>query len=361
MFQQVSIKHFRLFGDLEIDRLSRINLLGGRNNSGKTTALEALFLLSGGGNPELALRISFFRGIKDATASEVVVPATYWKPLFSEFDMHSPIEINGEHSHIGTLALTISLERQNIIELIKPNAEEDLSDPWVLKTSCTRTAKARARPGKIRQRSLKVQARGAIRVTGQGLEIEAPKSIVPFRAVFVSSRSGSLQEDAARLGRLRTQKQGDLLTKALRIVEPRLQGVEDNSASGTPMIWGDIGLRELVPLSAMGEGMTRVSRLVLAISSARGGVVLMDEIENGIHHSIMGKVWEVVAEAAQLFDTQVFATTHSFECFQAAHESLSSDEWRYYRLDRNNDGASHCITFDPEDVETAVRHGMEVR
>ena len=361
MFQQVRIKHFRLFGDLEIDRLSRINLLGGRNNSGKTTALEALFLLSGGGNPELALRISLFRGIKEAKGSENVVPATYWKPLFSEFDMHSPIEIDGEHSRLGTLALTIALERQNIIELLKPNAEEDVADPWVLKTSCTRTPKARARHGKIRQRGRKVQARGSIRVTGQGLEIEAPESVSPFQAVFVSSRIGSLQEDAARLGRLRTQKQGDLLTKALRIVEPRLQGVEDNSASGTPMIWGDIGLRELVPLSAMGEGMTRVSRLVLAISSARGGVVLMDEIENGIHHSIMSKVWEVVAEAAKLFDTQVFATTHSFECFQAAHEALSSDEWRYYRLDRNKDGASHCMTFDPEDVETAVRHGMEVR
>ena len=79
MFQQVRIKHFRLFGDLEIDRLRRINLLGGRNNSGKTTALEALFLLSGGGNPELALRISFFRGIKEAKGSETVVPATYWE------------------------------------------------------------------------------------------------------------------------------------------------------------------------------------------------------------------------------------------------------------------------------------------
>ena len=51
MFQHLRIKNYRLFGDLEIDGLRRINLLAGRNNSGKTSALEALFLLSGAGKP----------------------------------------------------------------------------------------------------------------------------------------------------------------------------------------------------------------------------------------------------------------------------------------------------------------------
>ena len=150
------------------------------------------------------------------------------------------------------------------------------------------------------------------------------------------------------------------MTKALRIVEPRLQSVEDISASGNPMIWGDVGLSELVPLSAMGEGMTHIARIVLAISSAPGGIVLVDEIENGIHHSIMTKVWAVVAEAAKQFDTQVFATTHSFECFEAAHDTLKG-EWHFHRLDRTSDGSIRCVTFDTEDVKAAVRHGLEVR
>ena len=75
----------------------------------------------------------------------------------------------------------------------------------------------------------------------------------------------------------------------------------------------------------------------------------------------MDKVWAVVAEAARLFDTQIVATTHSFECFEAAHKALRREEWRYYRLDRTNGEESHCVTFDMEDIEAAIRHGMEVR
>ena len=91
MFQQLRIRNFRLFSDLEIDGLNRINLLAGRNNSGKTSVLEAVFLLCGGRNPELVLRITLFRGARQIQPA--VVPATYWKPLFSDLDMHRPIEI----------------------------------------------------------------------------------------------------------------------------------------------------------------------------------------------------------------------------------------------------------------------------
>ena len=359
MFQRLRIKNFRLFDDLKIDWLSRINLLGGRNNSGKTTVLEALFLLSGGGNPELVQRITVFRGITQVEGLPSVVPETYWKPLFGELEMNRPIEISGKHTQHGRLSLEITIERPDTIQLPRrpPEAHgaianlqdgQSLSESWEL----------RLRTG---ARASKNHAEGRLRVTQTGLEMKPPTSNVRIQGSFLSARKHNLQEDAVRLGQLRARKQGDLLTKALQVVEPRLESVEDISASGVPMIWGDIGLRELVPLSSMGEGMTQVARLVLAMSSAPGGIVLVDEIENGIHHSIMNKLWTVVAEAARQFDTQVFATTHSFECLKAAHGALSSEDWRYHRLDRTKEGVSCCVTYDTEEVEAAIRHGLEVR
>ena len=148
---------------------------------------------------------------------------------------------------------------------------------------------------------------------------------MPFPAAILVARSGDVHEDAVRLGKLRRQKRGDLLLNALRIVEPKLRSVEDNSASGWPMIWGDVGLSELVPLPVMGEGMTRIARIVLAVSATPNGVVLIDEIENGLHHSALTDVWQVVEKAASQFGTQVFATTHSLECVQAAHGALSHE------------------------------------
>ena len=361
MFKHLRIKHFRLFHDLEIGRLHRINLFAGRNNSGKTAVLEALFLLCGMGKPDLVLKINAFRGILELEGTPAVVPATYWKPLFSGLDMQRAIKISGQRSMARTPRwwhLTIALEQPDTIELPQRQVTSlqdgkalhtagEASDPWELRLSCEHGA------GKREE--------GRIRVTQQGLELSAPKRRLPFMASFLSSRSGNLKEDAVRLGRLRTRKQGHLLTEALRVVEPRLQSVEDTSASGVPMIWGDIGLRELVPLSAMGEGMTRIARILLAVCNAPGGVVLVDEIENGFHYSIMKKVWAVLAEAAQQFDTQLFATTHSFECFRAAQDALRTDSWRFHRMDKTKDGTSQCVSFDPDDVEASIRHGLEVR
>ena len=148
--------------------------------------------------------------------------------------------------------------------------------------------------------------------------------------------------------------------EALRIVEPGLRSVEDNSASGVPMIWGDIGLPELVPLQVMGEGMTRIARAILAISVAPKGIVLIDEIENGLHHSILPKVWEAIEKAARQFDTQIFATTHSFECMEAAHHALDAASLLVHRLEAV-DGKIGCISYEPAELDAAISHSLEVR
>ena len=195
---------------------------------------------------------------------------------------------------------------------------------------------------------------------GRTIQIDPPTVDLPFPVTFLASRSGNIKEDAVRLGQLRKRKRSDMVTEALKIVEPRLQSIEDNSAGGTPMIWGDIGLPELVPLPVMGEGMTRVARLILAISTTPGGLLLVDEIENGLHHSILSKVWKAVDQAAKNFDTQIVATTHSYECLEAAHQGLGKGGFRLYRLEAE-DGENRCVTYEPDDTEAAIRHALEVR
>ena len=126
------------------------------------------------------------------------------------------------------------------------------------------------------------------------------------------------------------------------------------------MIWADIGMSELVPLALLGEGMTRIARLVLAISSAPNGLVLVDEVENGLHHTALSNVWKAVESAATQFNTQIVATTHSRECAEAAHDSLDSQSFRLHRLE--TDGASkRCITYSPGTVAAAMQHELEVR
>ena len=359
MLKHLKIRNFRIFKALEIDRLGRINLIAGKNNAGKTSLLEAVFLLAGAGSAQMAINTHVIRGLDPfirvvsaagETAWQQPINETSWKQLFSDLNMHRPIEIEAHHTSHGQLALEIASERPHI-------AEFSLDRTGGI--SMTNLPEERALTFQYRGPKGK-KIKNHIRVKEHGFEIEKPITNVPFIATILPSRIRNTQEDAMRLGMLRKQKRGEMLLKALQVVEPNLQSIEDNSASGVPMIWGDIGLSELVPLPVMGEGMTQMARLILAISSVPDGVVLVDEIENGLHHAVLPDVWRVIDEAAGQFRTQVFATTHSFECIEAAHHALGPDGFLLHRLEVNN-AENRCVTYSPESMDAAILHEFEVR
>jgi len=130
-----------------------------------------------------------------------------------------------------------------------------------------------------------------------------------------------------------------------------------------PIINGDIGMRELVPLPLMGEGMGRLLSIILAIANAKGGTILIDEIENGLHHSVLTDVWKAIADAARRSDVQIFATTHSYECIIAAHQAFETsekDDFRYHRLERVKDKIQ-AITYDRENLAISEEMNLEMR
>lgn len=365
MFTRMAIKNFRVFRELKVEKLGPINLFTGQNNVGKTTLLEAIFLLSGAGNPEMAINANVLRGWVDGNSVQPDAPL--WRELFASLDISKAITLAASHRSLGELLLEVEPGLPQEVTSITPTNDND-SPP----SATTNVPDERSLSFSFRRKGEQV-AHGSIRLSGSGLEMSRPMADVPFPATILVSRSGSAREDAIRLGKLRREKRGDLLLQALRIVEPKLQSIEDNSASGTPMIWGDVGLPELLPLPVMGEGMTRIARIVLAISSTPNGLVLVDEIETGLHHSVLEKFWRVVEAAARQFDAQVFATTHSFECVQAAHQALvdsegatgagegvRNDAFCLHRLDLL-DNEVRCITYSDDAIAGAIEHGLDVR
>ena len=198
----------------------------------------------------------------------------------------------------------------------------------------------------------------------KGLRTEPIPPPPPFPAFFLPARMRiSLTEDTERFGKLEIIGRQDVLLKALQVIEPRLRRLAVVVAGGVPMMHGDIGLGRLVPLPVMGEGMARLASLVLAVGNASNGVVLVDEIENGLHYSILPKVWRAIGEVAREFNTQVFATTHSLECIVAAHRAFAESgtyDFRLHRLERV-DETIRAITYDQETLGAAIEVGLEVR
>ncbi len=119
----------------------------------------------------------------------------------------------------------------------------------------------------------------------------------------------------------------------------------------------------MIPVPYMGEGIGRLLSILLAIANARGGVALIDEIENGLHYSVQKQVWQAIAHAARQNDVQVFATTHSYECINAAYEAFASSEpydFALHRLDRI-DGEIKVVRYDRDMMKYALEMFHEVR
>ena len=103
--------------------------------------------------------------------------------------------------------------------------------------------------------------------------------------------------------------------------------------------------------------------LVLAMNEATGGLLLIDEIENGLHYSVQGEMFSILLDLAQSFNVQIFATTHSDECIKAANQAFAKQtqqEFAYYRLEQINEEIK-AVAFDSEMLETAIARNMEMR
>ena len=128
-------------------------------------------------------------------------------------------------------------------------------------------------------------------------------------------------------------------------------------------MYGDIGLKRPLPLHFISGGLINLLIIVFDIYKSSDAVVFLDEIDTGLHHSVIGKVWEAIGKAAEEFNTQVFATTHSRECIVAAHEAFSKGkkyDFRLHRLEMIKDKI-HAITYDKKTLSGSIELDWEVR
>ena len=365
MFDSLSISNFRCFEALSIDNcLDRVNLIAGTNSVGKTALLEAIYVLIGMGNAELVLRISAFRGASDIFSGEPQqFSELFWETIFHNLDSSQEIEIKGRHL-AGEHTARLSIDRASSTQFSLSNGRGDGDDAGLesVKIYGDALRLAHTRPdGSTVETSMLVVAREG---GGAGIRITPVPPEPAFRGSYhATHQTRGLAEDAVRYTRLENVEEPKDFIETLRIIEPRLKRVRVGAVAGTPMLRGDVGIGRMVPLSLLGDGLGRLTGILLAIADAPGGVVLIDEIENGFHHTVLRRVWETIGEAARRYDTQVFATTHSLECIEAAHEAYREDRpyaFRLHRLERIAEG-THVITYDQDTIAAALRSNLEVR
>jgi hypothetical protein len=357
MYSRISIRNFRGIETLDASGFRRINLIMGRNNSGKTTFLESLLLLGGATNPQFATTLGSLRGQR----FDKGYPDSTWRPLFHDLDSMIPVQISGyweeQRREIG---LTIEArESPNLIEVPGSSLESVGIVAATTRSAVVGGLRLLSKDSGGNPISAEVTSdpdSGMIRTTGSFRSAHVRTSLLPARSYASQSR------DAQQFSSiLRTKNDADIVD-ALRIIEPRVQRIEVLTEPSGPSIHLDIGLDTLVPLAVCGEGMVRLFSIILELVASRDGVLLIDEIDNGLHYTVMPTLWKLLGELVEKHNVQLFGTTHNDEMLRSALQAFAGTEGTLglFRIDQR--GNRHIMVGYSDEAMEAVREvPFEVR
>ena len=346
-YQTISISHFRGIEHVELQGLKQINLIVGKNNSGKTSLLEAFFLLAGMSDPRLAIAVNQFRDLSLNADSD-------FKYIFNKLDFSVPIQFAGSidgTTRYATFAplyeatRKIKIREDKTDERIAPSLSRKDQDIDGLQI----TFRTSINPEEISTLSIKNET---VSVS------DSYKEQLACKYLHIKTRLDQMPKD---ISNIIIKKRMDTIVKVLREIEPNLIDIRMGNNEN---IYFDIGAEELVPINIMGDGIRRTLSVLSSIYEMEHGILLIDEIENGLHYSCLKIFWKAILTAAKLFDVQIIATTHSYECIEAlvSVETTIHNEncISLYRTEKK-DNTVKTVHIDAETLLTSLIENYEVR
>jgi AAA15 family ATPase/GTPase len=389
MLNSLEIKNFRILEDFKVSNLGSVNLIVGKNNSGKSTVLEALRIYAGNANRELLEKIAkghdetYCLRENEQIESDIQLP---FEDFFfgRQFPQDETLAISIgelapsddalriEHGFLIEETMFVQDESMEIVERsihrrrISNPSSEDLASEAIIPALFV-TKGERSFPPILLDKPRSRFGYSPIKIPGT-----LPCSVIPTQFISIDD----LADEWDKIGLTEHQ---EVVKQALRIITPEFEELifvrkeEDNRYSPLQK-FGRLAKVKMsdsprpVPLNSLGDGMLRVLQLVLKVFPAKGGFLLIDEFENGLHFSVQEKVWKLLFEMAQRLDIQVFATTHSWDCiesFAKAAIARKDVEGVLFRVGRSvkesNRGKVVATVFDEGALYNITQADVEVR
>ena len=362
-FPDLTIKGFKSTDHLYIDSLSSINLIAGDNNVGKSTVLEALYALATGGEMGALLQMGCNRmNIQNPMGESFVVDKeklllTFFKDW--QFKLGKDLIIKAGTDQALQMKLVYVLESKekagnavvNKMEILDQPLENaqggDTLERGILFTSNNNTFFSAFSTG-----------------SGMGDEFVYPKQ-VNFIHTSLSSKSYNLRlwDNIALTGLERH------VIEALRVIDPLVENLAFLEES---VLKGGRGASDRVPyitlknrsdrypLSIMGDGMNRILSIILGIVNSKGGICLIDEIENGIYYRRQPELWRIICLLVKELDVQLFATTHSLDCIRSFSSVAHEVDAQLIRLEKRKSEFA-AVNYKSGELQIALENDIELR
>lgn len=310
---EIKIENFRGFQHLELTGLQAVNLIVGQNNAGKTSLLEALALVADpkwmGGLP----------GLLRANAGNVEKRFYRWLIRDVPGVERATLRAGGNFGYN-----TLIFGRQPLPGLYPVHQSAQLS------------VQSEGKVENLRVRVISVQQR-------------SPEAVVKSLGNALRRREGE-----------------EIIHAILRKVDPRILRVRVDPVEEGNIVAVDIGLSEMIPLTQAGQGVYRLVTILSELIGEAPQICIIDEIENGLHYSVMRQVWKGISEVSSTLGIQVFASTHSRECLEAAQhvffdeDAENKGDFAVIQLMRVKDQVIGKVLNEAR-VEAALDNDIELR
>jgi len=371
----LSIKGFRGIKELSIERLGLVTLLAGKNSVGKTTVLDAVQVYAARGHYEilselLESRQEFSIAMVEGSSREFVAD---FAALFHGRDVsrYACISIGPksdtdqlriEEHPLSAGQVSDNLKRYiskciadgytQVFKVVFQNSERVL--PWLLPIQGSAAARTVERYSDSAYRYIEELFR----------ESKSPPRI---GCGFLGPGLLSNQEFVRYWEAIALTEDEDRAVQALRLIFgsdlERVAVLGDNQGPPRRVIVKLQGQARPVPLQSLGDGALHLAGTALALANSRDGFLLIDEAENGIHHSLQPDFWHMVFKTAHANNVQVIATTHSFDCvrgFAQAAVECEGVEGALVRIERR-DKEMWAIEYSERNLKAAAKQHIEVR
>ena len=351
-FKNIEIKNFRGIDYLKIEDFSRVNVFLGQNNSGKSTVLEAIAMLMSMSNPDVPQQINAIRARKPFSNFIDI------KYFFRNMDVSTPPEVSSEQTDGASRHLKLGLSYV-FDELADPKNEP------VQQTGSVVYVNTLEMNFDITSGATKQSYKSWLRVNPQGLVVNKKSAegyMEKNRAWLIPSdlMTNNLANDLTELFR-RNKK--DVVLSLLKLFDEKINGIEILTDD---VYIGFEGMTEMLPARVTGDGLRRYLSIVASAANPMIDMILIDEIDNGLHYSVYKKLWQALFTLAFASDKQLFVTTHSKETLLYLSEMLEErpnyqKEMRLYTLARTLLKGHQAYKYTYEGLSGACENDVELR
>ncbi len=308
------IQNFRCFKDFTAEKLGDVNLIVGKNNSGKSSLLEAVWLCSDENKWVILTGLSHSKNEIINNTNLDFIKNFYYNREITEQDIIISC-LNQPEKYVRIQKGY--LDQNNLFhkQMPKNTLEQIRLTPIILFRNT--------------QNEITEQIFLNDKVAGFNIGQSQPSFSDYFKVSYVTTENVDFNQLSKYFDMIQIfPEHKKNIIDVLKTIEPTIEdfGFFDTyffnllgkkNANKSRFVQLRLSNGQLVPMKSMGDGISTIFNILINAYNAKDGILLIDEVENGLHFSVQKQVWQVLFDLSDKLKMQIFATTHSWDAIEA--------------------------------------------